>query len=433
MAMPPEAVAEFMRRRAAQSEREAYHDPVDEDTEKALRTRGDTLIDLSLAHYGRHMEVVSELFLSSAPDSPIRLACLANRSQGLDTFRSFPTDLLGRRRGSSPMAAWLLSASDRELCALFENPTLTDSFLSDLLERRRGWECIDDDTLCRIVSVLDRNPRMRTLRDSGYMDGYAEYIYSSVFNAAWKLAETAPVTEEWAFSLGWLYERLVPDAFSIKEPLALAARWHIPPDDVNASERQAKDHDIGLLDNMERVRKGLARLALCHNSGLLASLLASDDIAFRAAAYAVGALDAKQLRAGWEKDGELMHGVAVDNMHLWRTQATRQALESVTWGAVNNSKRPGAAASAYNQKERDVRKQHPEWFVDEVSPQAMDEDGADDQQPSTKVDVFTLSAQLDHNTNRLDAIAKTLQALAGRTSWIWWFSLGALVASVLHF
>ena len=144
----------------------------------------------------------------------------------------------------------------------FGNDTLGDFFLKDLLERGRGWEAIPDDTLCRMVSVLGRNPRMRTARDDDYMDGWDEYSYGSVFNAAWKLAETAPVTAGWASSLGWLYEQLQPDAFSIKEPLKLAERWHIDPADKEANERQAKDHGIGYLGNMERVRKGLARLEL---------------------------------------------------------------------------------------------------------------------------------------------------------------------------
>jgi hypothetical protein len=170
------------------------------------------------------------------------------------------------------VAEWLLTATDDDLCALFENPTLSDSFLVDLLKRGKGWGAITDERLCRIVSILHRNPRMRTPRDDDYMDGYAEYSYGSVFNAAWKLAETAPVTDSWAIALGWLYEQLLTDAFSIEEPLKLAERWHIDPADAKANERQAKDHEIGYLGNMERVRKGLARLPLPSKSMMLLSV-----------------------------------------------------------------------------------------------------------------------------------------------------------------
>lgn len=431
MAMPPEVVAAFLRQRAGQSKDEARNDPVDEDVEKALRARSDPLIDLSLARHGRHMAVVSELFQSSAPGSPTRLACLANRSLGHEIFQSFPTGLFGG--APEPVAAWLQSASDDELSALFENPTLADSFIRDLLERGRGWESIESDRLCRFVSVLHGNPRMRTPRDDDYMDGYAEYSYGSVFDAAWKLAETAPVTNDWAFSLGWLYEQLETDTFSIKEPLALTARWHVSPDDTEANERQTKDHEIGYLGNMERVRKGLARLALSKDRKLLAELLASDDVALRAAAYSSGPLNADQLRSGYEKDGELVFTEAIGNMHLWRTQATRQALHDVAWDVVRNDKYSDLmAANQYKRMEKDVRKKHPAWFADEDAEQAMADDGAEEQSPATRADISLLSGQLDRNAQHLDAITKGLEALMSRAGWIWWFSLGAVVASLLH-
>lgn len=431
MAMPAEAVAEFLKGRACQTKDEARDDPVDEHAEKALRGRADPLIELSLARYGRHMEVVSELFQTAGANSSIRLACLANRSLGHEIFRSFPIGLLGRESG--PMAEWLLTATDNDLCALFENPTLSDSFLVDLLKRGKGWEAITDDRLCRIVSILNRNPRMRTPRDDDYMDGYAEYSYGSVFNAAWKLAETAPATDGWAFALGWLYEQLLTDAFSIEEPLKLAERWHIDPADAEANERQAKDHEIGYLGNMERVRKGLARLALSQNGKLRAELLSSDDVAFRAAAYAAGNLTADELRAGYDKDGELVLTDAIRNLSLWRNQSTRQALHDIAWGVVRNDKHSDlGAANQYNWMEKDMRKKYPAWFADEESEKSGDGE-IDDQSPATKADISSLAGNLDRQAQGVEAVGQALRALMSRTGWIWWFSLGALVASLRHF
>lgn len=432
LAMPPEAVAEFLKGRAGQSKDEARDDPVDEDVEKALRGRGDPLIDLALARYGRHMEVVSELFQSAPPRSPVRLACLSNRALGHEIFLSFPVGLLGREPG--PMAEWLATASDDELSALFENPTLGDSFLRDLLERGKGWESIDDDKLCRFVSILNRNPRMRTPREDDWMDGYDEYSYGSVFNAAWKLAETAPTTERWAASLGWLYEQLQPDAFSIKEPLAIAARWHVDAGDAESMERQEKDHAIGYLGNKERVRKGLARLALRKSGKLLTELLASDDLAFRAAAYAAGDLDADQLRAGYEKDKDLVFNEAIRNLALWRRQPTRQALHDIAWDVVRNDKHSDLiAANHFNSMAKDMRKKHPAWFEDEEEGEGTGYEEVDDQAPATKADISALSGHMERQSQGLDAIAQGLRGLMSRAGWIWWFSLGALVASLRHF
>lgn len=431
MAMAPEPVAEFLKRRESQSKDEARDDPVDEEVEKALRGRGDPLIDLSLARYGRHMEVVSELFQSGGSGSPIRLACLANRSLGHEIFESFPVGLLGRE--PAPMAEWLLTASDDELCALFENPTLSDSFLRDLLERDEPWRAIADDRLCRFVSILHRNPLMRTPREDDYMDGYDEYVYGAVFNAAWKLAETSPATEGWAAGLGWLYEQLQPDAFSIKEPLKLAERWCVDPADAKEAKREVDSLAIGYLGNKQRVRKGLARLALSKSHELLGELVSSDDVALRCAAYSAGSLNADQLRAGFERDGELAFNESLRNLALWKRQDTRRALHDIAWGVVQADKHSDlSAANSYNWMEKDIRKKHPAWFADEEGEPAGD-DEADDQSPATKADISSLAGHMDRQVQGVEAVAQALRALMSRTGWIWWFSLGALLASLRNF
>lgn len=432
MAMPSEAVANFMKLRADQSRDEARNDLVDEEVERALIGRHDPLIDLALARYGRHLEVASEIFQAAPPNSPIRLACLSNKALGHEFFSSFPQGLLGSDPGS--MATWLASASHDEIVALFENPTLGDSFLRGLLERDKVWASIDDDMLCNFVRILQRNPRMRTPRKDDFMDGYADYSYGSVFNAAWTLAGTVPANDAWAFSLGWLYEQLHPEAFSIKDPLALAARWHASPDDVKQIEEQAKNHSLGHLGNMERVRKGLARLALSKDSTLLEYLLFSDDIAFRAAAYSAGKLTADQLRAGYEKDGNLVLIEALHNMNLWRTQGARQALRDVAWEVVDDDPHSDLmGANLFNSMETDIRKQHPRWFDDEAEGFEPSHDDIDSQEPNAKVGLVTLAAHMERQSRDLNALGKSLGGLMNRAGWIWWFSLGALLASLRHF
>jgi hypothetical protein len=431
MAMAPWPVAEFLRRRASQSKDEARNDPIDEEVERALRSRGDPLIDLSLARYGRHMEVASELFLSGGSGSPTRLACLANRSLGLEIFNSFPVGLLGRE--PEPMAEWLVTASDDELCALFENPTLSDSFLCDLLERDKGWESIADDRLCRFVSILHRNPRMRTPREDGYMDGSAEYSYGSVFNAAWKLAETAPATDGWAAALGWLYEQLEPDAFSIDEPLRLAERWRVDPADAKEAKKEAANVAIGYLGDKQRVRKGLARLALSKSHKLLGELVSNDDVALRCAAYSAGSLNADQLRAGYERDGELAFNESLRNLALWKRQESRQALHDIAWSVVGADKQSDlTAANFYNWMEKDTREKHPAWFA-EAEGEPLGDDEVNDQSPATQADISTLAGHMERQAQSVDAVGQALRTLTSRTGWIWWFSLGALLASLWRF
>jgi hypothetical protein len=273
---------------------------------------------------------------------------------------------------------------------------------------------------------------MRTLRDDDYMDGWDEYSYNAVFDAAWTLAETVPVNDGWAHSLGWLYQSLQTEGSSINEPLKLAERWRFDPADKGANERQARDHNSGLSGDMMRVRQGLARLALSKSGELLADLIGSDDLALRAAAYAAGNLNANQLRAGFEKDGEIVFDEAIRNLSLWRNQGTRQALHDIAWDVVNNDERSDLLpANRYNWMEKDVRTKHPTWFADEEVGQS-DDDEVDVQSHATKADISALADQIDRQAQGLEAAGKAIRALMSRMGWVWWFSLGALVASLRH-
>src|SRR5205823_323610 len=105
LAMPPEAVAEFLKRRARQPNDEARDDPVDEEAEQALRSRGHPLIDLALARYGRHISTVAALFQSTQWGHAIRLAALCNTSIALEIFKPFPVGLIGKEAAQA--AQWI--------------------------------------------------------------------------------------------------------------------------------------------------------------------------------------------------------------------------------------------------------------------------------------------------------------------------------------
>jgi hypothetical protein len=420
--MSPEAVADFLRKRASQSKDEAQNDPVDESVESALRSRGHLLIDLALARYGRYMSTVTALFQAAQPSHAVRLAALSNRSIGLqfiDVFNRYPTGLFPTKERA---AQWIDEASPEELQALFENPNLDDSFLRDVLERSNPWESISDERLATIVAILARNERMRTRRQDDYMDGYAEYSYGAVFNTAWKLAEIVEPTEHWAMALGWLYDQLEPDAFSIKNPMSWLGRWQSDTSDAETVKKEVEDNQRGWLSNRQRVRKGLGRLMLRKDSKLLTELLDNDDVALRCAAYSAGQLTPEQLTAAYQRDGELAYDEAIRNTWLWRSQPTRAALKDMAWSVVRNDKHSDLlAANLYNSIHKDVLREHPDWFRDEEDEAQREIDASN--LPATRADIAPLTEQM----------RKSLQTLNSRTNWIWWFSLGALVASLKHF
>lgn len=183
----------------------------------------------------------------------------------------------------------------------------------------------------------------------------------------------------------------------------------------------------------ERVRKGLARLALHYSRTLLPELLGSKDVAFRAAAYAAGDLNADQLRAGYERDGELVFTEAIRNLALWRRQATRQVLRDIAWGIVGNDTHSDLlAVNLFKSMEKDMRKHHPAWFFDDNESEAAGQHDVDEQAPATKADLSAIASRMGQQSQALEAISQALKPLINRVRWIWWFSLGALVASLRH-
>jgi hypothetical protein len=432
LAMSPEVAYSFLKLRAGQSKDEGRNDHFDQHAEAALMGRADPLIDLALAQYCRHNSTAAALFDKAAPESPVRLAILTNRAMQAEIFNRFPVSLFLSKEKA---AAWISQASGSEMQALFENPTLDDSFLQDLLKRSKPWDTLNDDRLSTIVAILTRNERMRTPRDDDYMDGDAEYSYTAVFNAAWKLAESVQPGEGWAMALGWLYDRLETDAFSINEPLALVDRWKLDPTDAEAAKNESKENESGWLSNRQRVRKGLGRLALRKSSKLLPELLSSEDVALRSAAYAAGQITVDQLSAGFARDDELFFNEAIHNPWLWRSAPARQALKDVAWSVVRKDKHSDLlAANIYNGIRKDKRKNHPDWFKDEEGDE-MEMDY--DEGPATRADLALLAQRLEQptakNVQLVEQLKQGLQTLNSRAGWIWWFSLGALVVSLRHF
>jgi hypothetical protein len=427
MAMSPEAVAAFLKMRAVQSDDEWRNDEVDDEIEAVLLARNDPLINLALAQYARFIATLNPLFEAREPSGPMRLAVLSNKVVGGEIFSRFPAALF---KGKEQAAAWLASAPDEELSALFENHNLDDSFLQNVLEAKKPWDSLPDERLAMIVSTLHRNERMRKPYDDTWMDGYTEYSYGAVFNAAWMLAERVQPSVRWSMALCWLYDRMQTDAFSIQNPLELVARWHPDPTDADSVAREAKDIESGHLSSYPGVRKGLARLALSKDSKLLPTLLASDDPALRSAAYADGSITPEQLSAAYERDGELVFNQAMYNHKIWRTAKGRCALKAVAWAVVDADKRSDLlAANIFNSIRDDLAKKHPDWFKDEEDFQPeMDASG----EPATKADISVLAERLGQSVaaQTLEQVKQTLKTVNRRLGWVWWFSLGALVASI---
>ena len=430
LASPSESVVTFLRERAKTDRFSRMRDYVDKELEAALIGRRIPLVTLALARYGEHTETLRALFQDAAPDSGLQLAILTNTVAASDYFSGFPASLFGGNQG---LIKWLNGASDAQLSALFSNPNLQSTFLRDLLDAEKEWAEVDSERLARIAMLIGSNERMRTPYDDDdkNMDGYADYIYNAVFTSAWKLAERVPTNIKWAVSLSTLYERLEGTGHSIDKPLELAQRWVPQPEDAEILKLEAEDLGRGWLSNYSGVRKGLARLALKKDRKILDTLLASDDPAFRSAAYASAALSADQLKAAYEKDGELFYNMVMHNHGIWQNPVARAALRDVAWDVVKNDKHSDlSAANIYNSIRDDLAGKHPDWFkededIDRPEPADL---------PATKGDVQQLGEAIEGSQSGLQSLGRAITAVNSRLGWVWWFSLGALVMAVFrHF
>ena len=413
--MAPDNVAAYLHMRAQQNREEWQKDEVSAEVEAALLARNEPAINLALARNGRFFTTLKPLFFSASPGSATRLSVLSNRVVEPDLWLGMPEALLGDENES---ASWLASASVDELVSLFENPTVKADFLRHFLEGGATWEALTNDGRLTAVYTLSKNHKLRTPQDLFSRDGYAVYEHGKVRDSAWSLASSVPNDEGWAYVLASLFAAILP-GHSFKKPLEVVARWMPDSNDDTAIAKEAQGAKEGYLTNHQQVRKSLARLALNDKPNLLDTLLASEDPALRAAAYAFGNMTPSLLSAAYTKDGKLLFTEALENLTLWRTSEGRDAL----WEIARDPLLTEGSTDLFGYQRRAVFLKHPDWF------------GADPSQdaPVTKADIKAVSERVDGTAtqSQIEQLKQSLHGVGSRVDWIWWvviFVAAAVIA-----
>jgi hypothetical protein len=433
--LPPPNVCEWLAKRAENIESSRWSS--DEGIDKVLLARDDPLINLGLAQYTISDEVACELFarLPGADASQrqhnlaLRLGVLSNQSLSSGAL-SF--GLVRSVFGKDKVAClnWLNTADTSEIWALFENPTLGDDFLCDFLEGKESWGNVVDDKRPIAIAALAGNERMKAQYE-GPMDGWAEFRHGKVFDAAWGLARSAPLTRDWADVLSMLFGACRP--ISLDSPADALLRWHRPSEDDKAAEEKARNNKMGHLGSFQSVRMNLSRLASRHDRKAALAALQNGDVAVRCAAYMSAALSAEQIAAAFERDRLFAVNHALLNEELWRSEETREALRKISWQAVKDDKHSDLLhANDYEGQREHILSKHPDWFSDEE--QERPEAGDD---PATKSDLIAVAEKISAGLSSLanipttiDSLRPVLTAMVGKLGWIFWFSLGALVVGI---
>jgi hypothetical protein len=413
LASSPESVVAYLKERSSQDG--------DDALEQALLGLNHPLIDLALAQYGRSIDVLKSLF--HRRQLALRVAVLANQAVTRWAY-NWPVDLFENATGREDkdlIKAYLADASDEELCALFQNPELDDEFICSLLRGNDLWTALGEEKQLFIVyKGLSLNRRMKApYNDHGQMDGFVEHRYESVFCAAWELAERVPVTGYWANVLNYLFINLIPLS-SIEQPLELATRWY--PSSDKERRKDAKSKSISVYQG---VRRGLARLALAERKTDAKTLLASEDIALRAAVYSCADLTSEQIAQAYNKDGALGFKELLSNKHLWKHADKRRALHEIAWSLSKNDENPFSSLNApndYNFQENLLEKEYPDWFRDE-------EDQLEElvtKEDFEKLTDRTILPNFQYLSSKINILENNLK-------YIFWFSFAVLLIAIAQY
>ena len=280
-----------------------------------------------------------------------------------------------------------------------------------------------------------------------YKDHFVEYQYEAVFEAAWKLADTVPVADSWAKVLGWMmHQHLRPVHFSAQQAVSMALRWKTNSHDAKSIEIEIANNSRGMLSDLQRVRKGLARLALRNNIPAK-DLISSEDLAFRCAVYSNSWLTPNQMKAAYEGDGEIAYNEMLANSLIWQKDATRRALRGIASKVVVSDRYADLMAiNMYEGSDKHHRTQNPEWFTDEMSqedptpPMAPPTDpGSSTSAPLTEmvdeihINMSTALELLKQSEQRIRREMQRLEGLEKRMGWIIAFGAGSLIFSALAF
>jgi hypothetical protein len=339
---------------AMRASRASLFDPISEEAEAELLSRGDRLIDLSLAEYCLRQKTAQALFDRNAADWPIRALVLSNTALAKGSFRGFPECLFGSEEA---VLDYLKTASSDELVTLFRNPSLDESFLESFLSLGKPWEATDPERRLWALDALASNEKLRRKRSSlDYDDGWDWYTAGKPFQAAWSLIKNLEPSSEAAMHLSTLLRDLPDDAHDTDGIAHALEKWCAPPADVG---KERADNAKGRLSDFQKVRQAGARLLAGKHQAVPGEFLESDDVALRCGAYeGQPKLSPKEVKAAVARDGDLARVHLVRNQRFWHSEQLRDLLlDEVMRGAETDEPR-----WEYQSRDARYQKEFPGWF-----------------------------------------------------------------------
>jgi hypothetical protein len=305
----------------------------DEAIEALLVERNEPLINLGLACYGTSKEVFTVLYkhgLEKPADATderykrgLRIGCLSNTSvpaahSGVD----FPRDLIGPEEIHRVLAA----GEDAEAEALICNPSISDKLLEELYTRTGAFAALAEERWSKLVYLSRKNKRLVTKEDFVDMPDTGHY---AIHRAIFQSLETAPVTKRWLQVLYALLNTLDFQQVAHPEKIeSVLARWAQLDD--SGYKGEPMEGYITLLSLKDEFRCLVAALYGCtwsNNKLTVQGSPSSADVAMRCAYYGNAELSARQMKAGYNRDGSEYVFAAMYNNNVLSNNKLRKFFE----------------------------------------------------------------------------------------------------------
>lgn len=327
--------------------------------EYVLYRRDLPLIDLALAEYGRSRSVLERVYRRGS--SGVKVTACSNPSLfngdklgGFDFWNQTGAKLWHIvRKGPLP-----------ELRAVCENPGMSSGFYESLLSswegdkdsERLSGRPLSSERFKNVLHFLSGNPRVSQSREDSkeryYWDGHSEWQYDRLFDKGWLLAEIVPVDNEWALALSKLYRNLRSSGDVYDDVGSVLERWRSDAELIGSPTVNLR----------EEIAAKLLKPSI--------DMLQSDDPAIRNAFYRTFDPESKEFRrldwTQWLQRDEHCKIWLDTNQRIWRSSEGRERLAELETYMSLNDLNSSADLGFSKQREDMYRKEHPEWFSDEV-------------------------------------------------------------------
>ncbi len=185
-----------------------------EHIRRVLLSRSDPLINLGLARFCAHAEILRPVY--AAGDLSLKCAVLSNPLFG-DVFKSLSGggSLLKSKFFDSDedVHEFIHSAELEALEAYFTNASIDANDLESLFNQSGVFEGLNEDRYLQLVTYALKNPRLHKPReverhDFAAVDPFLNVEHNDAIKAAWNLLQTVPTTEKWASIFGQLWDKM---------------------------------------------------------------------------------------------------------------------------------------------------------------------------------------------------------------------------------